>query len=104
MEKTYMDLLGISEMKQTGMGQFTSDEHEIYYCEQETLKCNIVAFICNNKLRRCVMGFNPVNDRIAIITRNQIDYILCKTRWKSSIKRVTTLPGADCGTAMAIIC
>ena len=31
-------------------------------------------------------------------TRNQIDYILCKSRWKSSIKRVTTLPGADCGT------
>ena len=35
---------------------------------------------------------------IAKITRIQIDYILCKTRWKSNIKRVTTLPGADCGT------
>ena len=32
------------------------------------------------------------------ITRNQIDYIVCNTRWKSSIKRVTTLPVADCGT------
>ena len=32
------------------------------------------------------------------MTRNQIDYILCKCRWKSSIKRVTTIPGADCGT------
>ena len=32
------------------------------------------------------------------ITRNHIDYILCKTRWKSNIKRVTTLPGADCST------
>ena len=32
------------------------------------------------------------------ITRNQIDYILCTGRWKSSIKRVTTIPGADCGT------
>ena len=32
------------------------------------------------------------------ITRNQIDYILCNTRWNSSIQRVTTLPGADCGT------
>ena len=31
-------------------------------------------------------------------TRNQIDYIICKTRWRSSIRRVTTLPGADCGT------
>ena len=65
MEKT--DVLGISEMKWTGMGQCTSDEHDIYYCGQETLKRNGVAFICNNKLRRCVMGFNPVNDRIATI-------------------------------------
>ena len=31
-------------------------------------------------------------------TRNQIDYIICKTRWRSSVRRVTTLPGADCGT------
>ena len=62
MEKTDVDLLGISEMKWIGMGNFTSDEHEIYYCGQETLKRNGVEFICNNKLRRCVMGFNPVND------------------------------------------
>ena len=36
-EKTDVDLLGISEMKWTGMGYFTSDEHDIYYCEQKTL-------------------------------------------------------------------
>ena len=51
MEKTDVDLLGINEMKWTGMGHLTSDEHEINYCEQETLKRNGVAFICNNKLR-----------------------------------------------------
>ena len=207
--RTGVDLLGISEMKWTGMGHFTSDEYEIYYSGQETLKRNGVAFICNNEIRRCVLGFNPVDDRITTIriqckpinitvvqiyaptssaeedsdafydkvqsvldqipngdilyiigdwnakvgkelsiditgnfglgkrnergdqlvefcsrndlrimntffklhprrlytwispdnsTRNQIDYILCKSRWKSSIKRVTTLPGADCGT------
>ena len=67
MEKTDMDLLGISEMKWKRMGYFTSDEHVLYYCGQYTLKCNGVVFICNNKLRRCVMGFNPVNDRIATI-------------------------------------
>ena len=50
MEKTDVDLLGISEMKWTGMGNFTSDEHDIYYCGQETLTRNGVAFICNNKL------------------------------------------------------
>ena len=57
MEKTDMDLLGNSEMKWKGMGHFTSDEHEIYYYGQDTLKRNGVAFICNNKLRRYVMGF-----------------------------------------------
>ena len=62
-----MDVLGISEMKWTGMRHFTSDEHYIYYCGQETLKRNEVAFICNNKFLKCVMGFNPVNDRIATI-------------------------------------
>ena len=60
MEKIDVDLLGISEMKWTGMGHFTSDEYEIYYCGQDTLKRNGVAFIYNNKLRRCVIGFNPV--------------------------------------------
>ena len=67
MEKTDVDLLEISEMKWTGMGHFTSDEHATYYCGQDTFKRNGVAFICNNKLRRCVMGFNPVNDRISTI-------------------------------------
>ena len=50
MENTDVDLLGISEMKWTVMGHFTSDEHDIYYCGQETLKHNGVACICNNKL------------------------------------------------------
>ena len=67
MEKTDVDLLRISEMKWTGMVHFTSDEHELYYCGQDTLKRNGVAFICNNKLRRCEMGFISVNDRFSTI-------------------------------------
>ena len=67
MARTGVDLLGISEMKWTGMGHFTSDEYEIYYSGQETLERNGVAFICNNEIRRCVLGFNPVDDRIATI-------------------------------------
>ena len=67
MEKIDVNLLGISEMKWTGIGNVTSDEHEIYYCGQETLIRNGVECICNNKLRRCVMGFNQVNDIIATI-------------------------------------
>ena len=210
MERTGVELMGISEMRWTGMGHFLSDDYEVYYCGQETLRRNGVAFICTDEIRRCVMGFNPVSDRIATIrlqckpvnmtvlqvyaptstaeegdmeefyekvqhvvdeiprgdvlyvigdwnakvgqdetngttgrfglgernergdqlvefcsrndfqimntffklharrlytwrspdqtTRNQIDYIICKTRWRSSVRRVTTLPGADCGT------
>ena len=67
MARTRVDLLEISEMKWTGMGHFTSYEYEIYYSGQETLKRNGVAFICNNEIRRCVLGFNPVDDRIATI-------------------------------------
>ena len=67
MARTDVDLLGISEMKWTRMGHFTSDEYEIYYSGQETLKRNGVAFICNNEIRRCVLGFNPVYDRIATL-------------------------------------
>ena len=67
MARTGVDLLGISEMKWTGMGHLTSYEYEIYYSGQETLKRNGVAFICNNEIRRCALGFNPVDDIIATI-------------------------------------
>ena len=43
-------------MKWKGIGHFTSDEHDIYYCGLETLKRNEVAFICNNKLRKYMMS------------------------------------------------
>ena len=67
MARTGVYLLGISEMKWTVMGHFTSDEYEIYYSGQETLKRNGEAFICNNEIRRCILGFNPVDDRIVTI-------------------------------------
>ena len=210
MERTGVEIMGISEMRWTGMGHFMSDDYEVYYCGQDTLRRNGVAFICTDEMRRCVMGFNLLSDRIATIrlqckpvnmtvlqvyaptstaeegdmedfyekvqhvvdeiprgdvlyvigdwnakvgqdetngttgrfglgernergdqlvefcsrndfqimntffklharrlytwrspdqtTRNQIDYIICKTRWRNSVRRVTTLPGADCGT------
>ena len=67
MERTGVELMGISEMRWTGMGHFMSDDYEVYYCGQETLRRNGVAFICTDEIRRCVMGFNPVSDRIATI-------------------------------------
>ena len=67
MEMTGVDIMGISEMRWTGMEHFMSDEYEVYYCGQVTLRRNGVAFICTDEIRRCVMGFNPVSDRIATI-------------------------------------
>ena len=47
MSKVYIDILGISELKWTGMGEFNSDDHYIYYCGQESLRNNGVALIVN---------------------------------------------------------
>ena len=45
MERVNIDILGISELKGMGMGKFNSDDHYIYYCGQESLRRNGVAFI-----------------------------------------------------------
>ena len=49
MERVNIDILGISELKWTGMGEFTSDDHYIYYCGQESLRRNGVALIVNKR-------------------------------------------------------
>ena len=51
-----IDILGISELKWTGMGAFNSDDHYIYYCGQESLKTNGVAIIINNRVQNAVLG------------------------------------------------
>ena len=67
MERTGVDSVGISEMRWTRIGHFMSDEYDVYYCGQEPLRRNGVAFICTDEIRRCVMGFNPVGNIIATI-------------------------------------
>ena len=59
-----IDILGISELKWTGMGQFNSDDHYIYYCGQESLRRNGVAIMVNKKDRNAVLGCNLKNDRM----------------------------------------
>ena len=49
MARVNIDILGISELKWTGMGEFSSDDHYIYYCGQESLRRNVVAIIVNKK-------------------------------------------------------
>ena len=58
-----IDILGISELKWTGMGEFNSDDHHIYYCGQESLRRNGVAIIVN-KSPKCSIGCNLKNDRM----------------------------------------
>ena len=50
MARVNMDILGISELKWTGMGEFKSDDHYIYYCRQESLRRNGVAIIVNKRV------------------------------------------------------
>ena len=59
-----IDILGISELKWTGMGEFNSDDHYIYYCGQESLRRNVVAIIVNQRVQNAVLGCSLKNDRI----------------------------------------
>ena len=64
MARVNVDILGISELKWTGMGEFNSDDHSIYYCGQESLRRNGVAIMVNKKVRNAVLGCNLKNDRM----------------------------------------
>ena len=64
MARANVDILGISELKWTGMGEFTSDDHYIYYCGQESLRKNGVAIMVNRRVRNTVLGCNLKNDRM----------------------------------------
>ena len=64
MARVNADILGISELKWTGMGKFNSDEHYIYYCGQESLRRSGVAIIVNKRFQNAVLGCNLKNNRM----------------------------------------
>ena len=64
MKRVIIDILGISELRWTGMGEFNSDDHCIYYCGQESLRRNGVAIIVNKTVQNAVLGYNLKNDRM----------------------------------------
>ena len=64
MARVNADILGISELKWTGMGEFNSDDHYIYYCGQESLRRNGVAIIVNKRVQNAVLGCSLKNDRM----------------------------------------
>ena len=64
MARVNIDILGISELKWTGMGEFNSDNHYIYYYGQESLRRNGVAIMVNKRVRNAILGGNLKNNRI----------------------------------------
>ena len=64
MARVNIDILGISELKWTGMGEFNSDDYYIYYCGQQSLRRNGVALIVNKRVQNEVLGCNLKNNRI----------------------------------------
>ena len=64
MARVNVDILGISELKWTGMGEFNSNDHYIYYCGQECLRRNGVATMVKKRVRNAIIGCNLKNNRM----------------------------------------
>ena len=64
MARVNIDILGISELKRTGMCEFNSNDHYIYYCGQESLGRNGVAIMVNQRVQNSVLGCNLKNERM----------------------------------------
>ena len=62
MARVNVDILGISELKWTGMGEFNTDDHDIYYCRQESLRRTGVAIMVNKRVQNAVLGRNLKNE------------------------------------------
>ena len=75
MARMNIDILRISELKWTGMGEFNSDEHYIYYCGQESLRRNEVAIIVNKSMK-CSTWMQPQKQQndLASFPRQTIQY------------------------------
>ena len=67
MARVNVNILGISELKWSGMAEFNSDDHCIDYCGQESLRRNGVAIMVNKRVQSAVLGYNLKNDRMISI-------------------------------------
>ena len=98
MTRANIDILGISELKWSGMGEFNSNDHYIYYCGQEFLRRNGVPIMVNKRVQNAVLGCNLKNDKlisvpvqgkpfnITIIQVYALTSILKKLKLNSSMK------------------
>ena len=72
MARVNVDILGISEQKWTGMGEFNSDDHYIYHCRQESLRRNGVAIMVNKRVRNAVLGCSlKINRMISVLFQDK---------------------------------
>ena len=69
MARVNVDILGISKLKWTGMGEFNSSDHYIYYCGQESLRRNGLAIMVSKRVRNAVLGCNLKNDRMISVSK-----------------------------------
>ena len=99
MARVNINILGISELKWTGMGEFNSDDHYIYHCRQKSLRRKGVAIMVSKRVRNALLGCNPQNDRMISvrfqgkpfnITVIQV-YALNKLKLNGSMNRSKTL-------------
>ena len=67
MARVNVDILGISKLKWTGMGEFNSDDHYVYYCGQKSLRRNGVALIVNKRVQNAVLGCNLKTNRMIAV-------------------------------------
>ena len=69
MARMNIDILEISELKGTGMGELNSDDLYIYYCGQESLRRNGVAFVVNKRVQNAVLGCNLKNEKMVSVSK-----------------------------------
>ena len=91
MARVNTDILGISELKWTGMGKFTSDDHYIYYWGQESLRRNGVAIIVNKRVQNSVLGYNLKNDRMISVRFQGKPFNISSVQFSSVTQSCPTL-------------
>ena len=69
MARVNVDILGISELKWTGMGEFNLDDHYIHYCGQESLRRNGLAVIVNKRVQNAILRCSLKNNRIISVSK-----------------------------------
>ena len=79
MARVNVDILGISELRWTGMGEFNSDDHYIYYCGQESLRRNGVAMMVNKRVQNAVLGMTNSD------CLKGSDFIFVHCQWMESL-------------------